>query len=44
VRYGPSEFPEAPFPWKKWKLAELVQAGRAEWMRRLRKACIEFEE
>ena len=44
VRYGPSEFPEAPFPWRKWKLAGLVQAGRAEWMRRLRLARIEFDE
>lgn len=42
VKYGPTEFPAAPFQWKRWKVGELIQAGRDEWTRLLANAGIEF--
>jgi hypothetical protein len=44
VQYGPTEFPEAPFQWKRWKVAEVIQAGRTEWVRRLTGAGIDFDD
>ena len=43
VQYGPSDFPEAPFPWNRTRVHELVVAGRREWMRRLGRAGIDFD-